>query len=221
MTTSTAGILTGTWTLQLVDKNVPSYPPYHLEFSPDHILRCPQLGVEGRYYCEGNLILMAFGNPGGNFIFPTDYMFCGHRTAQGDFEGVMGENTNSGWGGWTMSAGQVAPPASSNFGDSISLDEVTFYGMERPNNVETVYKFDQEHSIGIVKYGTRKQGPTIAGKYRTLRYSVGGEQLLVFSSDRLITYGALVEDIAGNIKLKNGLYMNPFAGNGAYGTWEA
>lgn len=218
--------LLGIYTLKMVDKNVPSYQPYTLDFSPCNIVSCPALGDEGRYYFldmgpEGDYILMAFANTAGSFNFPTSTMFFGKRNAYGEFEGVVGDIAGNGIAGWVAAPGSNEPNVSSDFGPVNNLNGANFQGTENPNDVEAIYQFRVEGNIGIVDYGTVQGGINFMGKYQTLHYNIGSEQLLVFANDRMITYGAVVREVGDNIELTNGMYMNPFAGPGYYNTWDA
>lgn len=213
--------LSGVWTLKMADKNVANYQVYTLNFAPNNVVDCPGLGSLGRYYCEGDYLLMGFSNPGESFNFPTDLMFFGKITPYGDCEGVVGSLKDNAVGGWVAASGNHEPVVSSNFGVVNNLNGQTFYGIENPNDVSAMYRFNIADSIGIVNYGTPNGGATLEAKYQTLRYNSGSEQLLVFANDRMVVYGAVVEEVGGEIRLKDGMYMNPFSGPGYYNTWHA
>ena len=219
--------LTGLFTLKVVT-NEQVVNTMQLDILPDHIVNCPQLGESGRYNerrlnGKDGYILMSFGDTS-NFNGPTSFsIFAKIDFASQSFAGVMLDHISGQRFGCEARTSEFQ--ADLNFGPFMPLPTWPgneFTGTENPGDVHSYYRFDYEGSqIGKASIGVIGQPEAWTGPSASVIYPSNNEELLVFGTNRLVTYGAVVDRSNSDIQLKEGMYINPFSGGGYYGTWEA
>lgn len=209
--------LSGQWTVLIKDYQL-TYAPVTLTFQPDNIILGTQWGSDGRYYYDGQFLLMTFGDAQG-FIFPSNVAFFGQLVGS-ELQGVVCDLQGSGTGIWTACPGTAIPSISQPIQPGIELGGLRFEGKELPLNVDSYYDFRRGQSqSNPVDVGVQGKAPSWTAEYATAIHN--GIQYVVFCGTRMLANGGIIQRTGADVQLNNGKYMNPYNGGGSYGTFEA